>query len=398
MATAKPIPYTEKQPYIFVSYAHKDAARVMPLIEGLQRRGMRVWYDNGINPGKDWAEELSRRLLGCHCVVCFVSRNFLASQNCVNEINMASNYKKHVIPAHLEPIKLPPAMELTLGHLHAVSLGDYGTTAAFLDNIANSSLLRPCCTDPSKLSFRQQSPPAGQSASHPRAKAVVAIAAAAALIAGAVFAVPKLLSGLPTPGTSPSESTGASLPQDPAQPYRAANVGDEVRLGNYDWIVLDKQPDKLLVISKYSIGLGDFVDKGWEITWDISGVREYLNDTFLNGQLQAGEAKTLILPTRVTTPANPTHGTTGGADVTDKLFLLSYEEVLQYMPDPQDRLLTTQEDPSTSVVWWLRTMGRDMTYAMCVDAYGELLTDGNSTSPFSAGFHYRPAMWINIAE
>jgi hypothetical protein len=68
------------------------------------------------------------------------------------------------------------------------------------------------------------------------------------------------------------------------------------------------------------------------------------------------------------------------------------------MPDPQDRLLTTQEDPSTSVVWWLRTMGRDMTYAMCVDAYGELLTDGNSTSPFSAGFHYRPAMWINIAE
>ena len=152
------------------------------------------------------------------------------------------------------------------------------------------------------------------------------------------------------------------------------------------------------MISKYSIGLGDFVDKGWEITWDISGVREYLNDTFLNGQLQAGEAKTLILPTRVTTPANPTHGTTGGADVTDKLFLLSYEEVLQYMPDPQDRLLTTQEDPSTSVVWWLRTMGRDMTYAMCVDAYGELLTDGNSTSPFSAGFHYRPAMWINIAE
>jgi hypothetical protein len=397
MAAAKPIPYTGNQPYIFVSYAHKDAARVMPLIEGLQRRGMRVWYDNGINPGKDWAEELSRRLLGCHCVVSFVSRNFLASQNCVNEVQMAGNNKKNVILAHLEQIKLPPAMELTFGHLHAVTLQEFGSTAAFLDNIALSSLLRPCCADTSKLSCKQQAAPT-PAAPRPRAKTVVAIAAAVILLAGAVFAVPKLLSGLPGPGTSPSESAGASLPQDPAQPYRAANVGDEVRIGNYDWIVLDKQSDKLLLISKYSIGLGDFVDKGWEITWDISGVREYLNDTFLNGQLQAGEAKALILPTRVTTPANPTHGTAGGADVTDKLFLLSYEEVLQYMPDPQDRLLTTQEDPSTSVVWWLRTMGRDMTYAMCVDAYGELLTDGNSTSPFSAGYHYRPAMWIDIAE
>lgn len=184
------------------------------------------------------------------------------------------------------------------------------------------------------------------------------------------------------------------------QPYAEAEVGDEVKLGTCDWIVLDKQEDKILVVSKYSVGTKRFVDTGWEITWDISGVREWLNGPFLSDGLKPGEEKTLILPTQVSTSENPEYGTAGGADVTDLLFLLSYEEVMQYLPDVEDRVITTKEDKTTGVSWWLRTMGKDIYCAMIVDGYGTIQLDGYTTSPFApgAGIHVRPAMWINTAE
>ena len=38
-------PYEGTQPYIFVSYAHKNDAAVLEIIGTLQSRGFRVWYD-----------------------------------------------------------------------------------------------------------------------------------------------------------------------------------------------------------------------------------------------------------------------------------------------------------------------------------------------------------------
>ena len=182
------------------------------------------------------------------------------------------------------------------------------------------------------------------------------------------------------------------------KPYMEANVGDEVRFGNYDWIVVEKQEGKILVVSKYSVHKDWFRDHGREITWDISDAREYLNGTFLNQKLQAGDEKSLILPTLVSTPANPQYGTEGGQDVTDMVFLLSYEEVMRYFPNAQDRMLTTEEDKTTTVTWWTRTMGDKMSTAVCVDNYGNIIYEGLDTGNFASNYHFRPAMWISIAE
>ena len=38
--------------YAFVSYAHADANLVFPSIASLHRRGVSIWYDEGIDPGK----------------------------------------------------------------------------------------------------------------------------------------------------------------------------------------------------------------------------------------------------------------------------------------------------------------------------------------------------------
>ena len=46
--------YKGENPYIFVSYAHKDKDIVYPVIEELQNRGYRIWYDEGIEASEEW--------------------------------------------------------------------------------------------------------------------------------------------------------------------------------------------------------------------------------------------------------------------------------------------------------------------------------------------------------
>ena len=51
----RPFPaYQGDAPYIFVSYAHDDAALVYPEITRLKEQGFNVWYDEGISPGATW--------------------------------------------------------------------------------------------------------------------------------------------------------------------------------------------------------------------------------------------------------------------------------------------------------------------------------------------------------
>lgn len=45
--------YKGKEKYIFVSYAHKDSAKVLPIIENMQHAGYRIWYDTGIKAGTE---------------------------------------------------------------------------------------------------------------------------------------------------------------------------------------------------------------------------------------------------------------------------------------------------------------------------------------------------------
>lgn len=56
----RPFPaYNVDQPYIFVSYAHDDAALVYPEMVRLKNQGFHVWYDEGINPGSSWDDEVA---------------------------------------------------------------------------------------------------------------------------------------------------------------------------------------------------------------------------------------------------------------------------------------------------------------------------------------------------
>ena len=67
-----PVPYRGDQPYIFISYSHKDSRKVWPVIEQMQADGYRVWYDEGIDPGTEWDENIAAHVTGCDYFIAFI--------------------------------------------------------------------------------------------------------------------------------------------------------------------------------------------------------------------------------------------------------------------------------------------------------------------------------------
>ena len=57
--------YKGDQPYIFISYAHKDGDSVYPIIDRMQRDGYRTWFDEGIDPGTEWDETIAQSINQC---------------------------------------------------------------------------------------------------------------------------------------------------------------------------------------------------------------------------------------------------------------------------------------------------------------------------------------------
>ena len=52
-------PYNGDEPYIFISYAHKDNSIVLPIVERMTQDGYRILYDEGITPGTEWDDEIA---------------------------------------------------------------------------------------------------------------------------------------------------------------------------------------------------------------------------------------------------------------------------------------------------------------------------------------------------
>ena len=121
--TAMPAPfeaYVGDEPYLFASYAHTDDAIVFPEITYLRDQGYRVWFDEGIDPGNEWPDEVAKALAGAAFFLVFISPNAVASQNVRNEINYALNNKKPFLAIHVEETDLPGGLELRMGDIQAI--------------------------------------------------------------------------------------------------------------------------------------------------------------------------------------------------------------------------------------------------------------------------------------
>lgn len=139
-----PAAYEGREPYIFISYAHKNSDRVLPIIAELQSRGFRVWYDAGIEAGTEWPEYIATHLAGCGCFVAFITRDALASQNCRREIHYAISKDLPMLAVYLEQVTLSPGMEMQLGTLQALYSYRHQSVRSFMDALSKATVLRKC--------------------------------------------------------------------------------------------------------------------------------------------------------------------------------------------------------------------------------------------------------------
>lgn len=105
----------------------------------------------------------------------------------------------------------------------------------------------------------------------------------------------------------------------------------KIRFGKYNWFVLDKQSDKMLIITEKVIERRPYHHEETEITWETCDIRKYLNGEFYNSFIKVDRAR--ILEVINENPDNPWYGTSGGNPTRDRIFLLSLNEVVKYFGD-----------------------------------------------------------------
>ena len=120
MPTAIPAAYSGSKPYIFISYAHKDTDTVLPIIKKLQDDGYRVWYDEGIAAGSSWDVYISEHLDSCSNVICFLSKAYIKSQNCRDELALSRKKFKPINIVYIEDITMSAGMRMRYGRIQAL--------------------------------------------------------------------------------------------------------------------------------------------------------------------------------------------------------------------------------------------------------------------------------------
>ena len=139
-------PYEGNEPYIFVSYAHKDSAAVFSIIEKLNERGFRIWYDEGIELGSEWPEDIANHIDKCSALIAFHSSNSVKSNNCRHEINFAIEGYKDILSIYLEKVELTRGMKMQLSSFQSTNLYEYNEDEVykFYERLFSTRVLQPC--------------------------------------------------------------------------------------------------------------------------------------------------------------------------------------------------------------------------------------------------------------
>ncbi|BCW87054.1 hypothetical protein sos41_01800 [Alphaproteobacteria bacterium SO-S41] len=92
---------------IAASYSRQDTAAVIPLLDALKARGVKVWFDKNIPGGALWEETITRNMRRAKAVVFFASKASLASDRCFDEVSAARTLRKPIIPVLVDHVRMP---------------------------------------------------------------------------------------------------------------------------------------------------------------------------------------------------------------------------------------------------------------------------------------------------
>lgn len=93
---------------IFVSYAHKDKARVKPIVRKLSELGFNTWLDiQSIRGGEFWSVEIAQAISKCNFFILFISKFSMKSDFVRREVDLALRKKRKIIPVRLDDTDIP---------------------------------------------------------------------------------------------------------------------------------------------------------------------------------------------------------------------------------------------------------------------------------------------------
>lgn len=177
------------------------------------------------------------------------------------------------------------------------------------------------------------------------------------------------------------------------------------------WRVIAREGDRLLLFSEQVLeSLPYHKDELIGITWENCSLRAWLNETFYHRAFSPEEQEQ-ILESENANHKNFYRGTLGGNPTKDRIFLLSIEEMEDYLPSEKDKLryptnyckvpnkerehiIRTNEDGAC--FYWLRSPGTGRRYAASVDYTGYL--DPGGRYACAAVFGVCPAVWIKEGD
>lgn len=121
------LPYVGPEPYIFVSYSHKNKDQVYPVLGMLQRNGFRIWYDEGITGGQNWRLMLKDRIKCSECILLFSSKDAVKSTAVTIEITTANNFEVPIICVSMDESRFDETIEDELSRDQKLNYGnDFG--------------------------------------------------------------------------------------------------------------------------------------------------------------------------------------------------------------------------------------------------------------------------------
>ncbi len=117
----RPFPaYRGDGAYVFVSYSHMDSKEVFQELIEFHRQGYPVWYDEGIEAGSKWSDEIAAAISNCALFIVFLTPNSAGSENVQDEIDFAISENRKLIAILLEETELTGGMKMKLQRRQAI--------------------------------------------------------------------------------------------------------------------------------------------------------------------------------------------------------------------------------------------------------------------------------------
>ena len=234
----------------------------------------------------------------------------------------------------------------------------------------------------------------------------------------------------PTQAATEAPTTAPTQAATQAQPgisgITPAAAGEIITFGMYEqdnntangaepieWLVLDNQGDRMLVISRYGLDCKIYNETGEAVTWETCTLRSWLNSEFYNTAFNDSE-KASIRTTTLNNPDSSSFGTIGGNTTADNVFCLSIDEAEVYFgayDSSRDNQSISTKATAYAVArgawvidstqlyggncWWgLRSPGYYQGSAALIDCRGRADDDANYNRNVNTAV--RPALWIGL--